>query len=229
MINKTPSIKELCTEYLTVWTDAMNNDGNGLLSSWHSLHSWTIKHMANVLYPMAEKLGYGKNSYGTTIQQEYYRVDFTLYGYYEEAVWTLDYAIEHENAEFELRADGSLKQKGWYDEFAKLLPLKCAGGRVIIGYDEFTDEFYGKINKCLSLLNDSRIQPSLTDSPIALIIFPRSEYISKGNFNNGLIHLIEFYKNQSHKIWEINSEFEKEVLNDNTEKILQEVYKKIAK
>lgn len=219
------SIEQFCGEYLNAWIEAMNDEDKVLLNSWHGLHSWTDAHMANVLYPLAKKLGYA-NKYGTGFQKEYYRVDFTLYDYFEQSVWTLDFAIEHENAEFELESDNSIKYKGWYDEFAKLLPLKCANSRVIIGYDCFTDNFEKKIKKCRDLLINPNIQASLSDGSILLIIFPRTNYIRKCKYENGLIHIVHFYKNGNN--WDIEKNFENKVCDDGMLIKLQEVYKKIA-
>ncbi len=220
------TLQQFCTEYLNIWIDAMCNENSELLCSWHDSSKWTAYHMKEVLYPLAENLGCNGNVYVESVQQEYYRVDFTIYNYFEQSVWTLDYAIEHENVGFELQKNGSIKHKGWYDEFAKLLPLKCAKARVIIGYDSFTELFYEKIKKCRNLLNDERVQPSLADSPILLIIFPRTNYINKGEFNNGLIHLVRFYKEENG--WDIDCDFENEVCNAEMLNNLRKVYAKIG-
>jgi hypothetical protein len=227
-------IEEFCREYLKIWIGAMLNENSGLLKSWHgSLHEWTVKHMANVLYPLADTLYpffdkfQDKNStYGYTRQQEYYNVDFSLYRYYGLSVWTLDFAVEHENAEFSLASGENIRSKGWYDEFAKLLPLKCAGARVIIGYDKF-DRFDDKVKKCLDLLNDKRIEASLADSPILLIIFPRTDYMKKFTFEKGIIRLVKFYK-QDTGDWEIDDVFEKNILDSRIIEGLKQVYQRIA-
>jgi len=216
---------EFCKRYLNCWLNAMLDENGELLNAWHG--QWTDAHMNKVLYPLAKL--YGHTTYGEDIQKEYYRVDFTVYTHYEDSVWTLDYAIEHENARFEL--DGkAIKKKGWFDEFAKMLPLKCTGARVIIGYDTFnsTEAFDHKVKFCKDLLNNDKIKNSLAECPILLIIFPLTKYIKKGNFSESLIHLIRFYKNESNGVWETDSEFENEILDTETRNRLTTAYNKIA-
>ena len=217
---------EFCAEYINTWIDAMLDSNNVLLSAWYGLHDWTKAHMANVLYPLAERLGY-YNKYGTGFQQEYYNVDFTLYNYREQSVWSLDYAVEHENDEFILK-DGKISQKGWFDEFAKLLPLKCAKARVIIGYDRFKDKnlFEAKLERCHELLTNDYVKPSLADSSIFLIIFPRTEYIKAGNYYNGLMHIIHFYNDNGE--WEMEKDLTDKICNTDMLEKLKSIYKKIA-
>lgn len=217
---------KFCTEYINTWIAAMLDSDNVLFSAWYGLHDWTKAHMANVLYPLALKLGYN-NKYGTSVQQEYYRVDFTLYNYCEQSVWALDYAVEHENAEFELQEE-RIVNKGWFDEFAKLLPLKCAKARVIIGYDTFNDInlFKQKLKRCQDLLINEHVQPSLADSSIFLIIFPRTKYIKNGDYKNGLLHIVHFYKDND--IWIMEKNLADTACNEETKKQLITVYKKIA-
>lgn len=216
--------KTFCEKYLTCWTNAMLADDKELLKSWASSHKWTKNNMEKVLNELAIALNPNYNEYGKTKSKEYYRVDFSLYSWFRQSVWTLDYAIEHENERFELKdynligddgiiqLDNNIKNKGkgWFDEFAKLLPLKCACSRVIIGYDDFKhiDE---KLKICHSLLNNKQIEGSLTDSPILLILFPTTKRIKKivGSWNenkqtisdNDLIRLVLFYKNGD--VWKI--------------------------
>ncbi len=234
------SVLKFCKDYMDIWIRAMNTESE-LLSSWRGSHlnGWTKAHMKYVLYKLAEEYHYKngedrEDGYATSYQKEYYRVDFTMYSHYDEpCCWTLDYAIEHENDEFELNNDTkySIKHKGWFDEFAKLLPLKCAKARVIISYDYFT-AFDKKLEKCRELLKCDNIQPSLADSPILLIIFPRTKQIEKicedENSRESLIHIVYFNKrDDSSKEWVMKNEFEKEVIDDDMNKRLLEVYKKI--
>ena len=181
--------------------------------------------MAKILYPLAIKLGYS-NNYGTEVQQEYYNVDFTLYNYHQQSVWSLDYAIEHENAEFILK-EGRIAEKGWFDEFAKLLPLKCAKARVIIGYYSFKDKdlFEAKLKRCQDLLVNEYVKPSLADSSIFLIIFPRTAYIKAGNYNNGLLHIIHFY-NENGK-WKTEQDLTDIICDKEMKDRLISIYKKI--
>lgn len=216
---------EFAANYLQTWLDATENEVLHMPSAWHNAHQWTVAHMANVLYPLAAKLGYGENNYGITMQQEYYRVDFSLYTYYKQSTWTLDYAIEHENAEFSLYADESVNKKGWFDEFAKLLPLKCTKSRVIIGYDTFGEQFAVKLKKCKDLLNEPLIQKSVAESPVLLIIFPYSKYIKSKNYGNGLLHIIEFVKTD--KAWVMNELTEK-ICDEQIKERMKNVYSKIA-
>lgn len=217
---------EFCTKYLQAWLNAMLDKDEELMSAWFGLHKWTKVHMDKVLYPLALDLGYN-NKYGTSFQKEYYRVDFTLYNYYEQSIWTLDYAVEHENEEFELGDNNSIKSKGWFDEFAKLLPLKCAKARVIIGYDLFKDKeaFIKKIKRCADLLNDKRIKDSIADGSIFLIVFPRTSYIKSINCSNGLLHIVHFYKDNAE--WK-TEDITEQICNEESKKRLISVYKIIA-
>lgn len=216
---------EFCKRYLNCWLNAMLDKNSELLNEWHG--NWTDAHMQKVLYPLARL--YGHTTYGYDIQKEYYRVDFTVYTHYGNSVCTLDYAIEHENARFEL--DGNtIKNKGWFDEFAKLLPLKCTGARVIIGYDNFesVDTFKHKIKFCTDLLNNDKIANSIADCPVLLIIFPLTKYIKKRDFSEPLIHLVRFYKNDSNGVWETDIDFENDILDKETKEGLISAYNKIA-
>lgn len=188
--------------YLQCWVDAFTNPE--MVRAWHGAHDWTVEHMNKVLYPLAKKLGYCKNKcnrcnvandsdstckpncplYGTRLQQEYYKVDFSLYDFQDDDGWSLDYAIEHENAAFELKEDNTVKYSGWFNEFMKLLPLNCAEARVIIGYDEFLEkngesEFEKKLKKCRSRLESDVVKKSLVDKPVLLIIFPYTNAMRK--------------------------------------------------
>ncbi len=214
---------EFATNYLQTWLEALENDSLKMHLAWHNAHQWTVAHMANVLYPLAQKLKYGNDGYGTTMQQEYYRVDFSLYSYFGPSVWTLDYAIEHENNEFVLE-DNTVHKKGWFDEFTKLLPLKCAKSRVIIGYDRF-EKFDDKLKKCHDLLTNKDVQASLTDSPILLIVFPYTGYMQKQTYQNGLLHIVEFVKESGE--WQ-SHELASSIVNNILQEKLKAVYAKIA-
>lgn len=223
MVNE--DVFKFASAYMQTWLDAMENDGMQMPSKWHNAHEWTVAHMANVLYPLTAKLDY-ENKYGTTVQKEYYRVDFSMYTYFEQSTWKLDYAIEHENAEFALYSgDGSVRKKGWFDEFAKLLPLKCAKSRVIIGYDTFGSQFSAKLDKCLGLLNDKRIQASVTDSPILLIIFPYTDYVKSNDHKNGMLHIVGF--ENTNGTWRMN-ELTDSVCDEQAIERLKAAYAKIA-
>lgn len=214
--------KQFCEKYLKCWTSAMLADDKELLRSWTSSYRWTKYNMEKVLDKLATALSPKYDEYGKTKSREYYRVDFSLYSWFGQSVWTLDYAIEHENERFEIKdyslldesgkikLDGNIKSKGWFDEFAKLLPLKCARSRVIIGYDDF-EHIDEKLKICHSLLNNKQIKGSLTNSPILLILFPSIKHIKEivQGWNdtthvindNDLIRFVLFYK--SDESWKI--------------------------
>ncbi len=237
------SNEQFVAEYLKCWLDAMKTDD--MVAAWHGYHDWTVMHMNRVLYPLARALGackkfaceacnsfadsdercrYFCKAYRTTIQQEYYNIDFSLYNSYEQSLWSLEYAIEHENAEFVLGKGNTILHKGWFDEFAKLLPVKCGKARVIIGYDTFKkDDLSKKIEKAKNLLADERLKRSLAGSPIILILFPYTKHIRKVVKNNTkepeqLIKICEFKKGNPDECKKGNSEEFK--LYDLTEKVL---------
>lgn len=218
------SNEQFVAEYLKCWLNAMKTDD--MVAAWHGYHDWTVMHMNRVLYPLARELGackkfaceacnsfadsdgdercrYFCKAYRTTIQQEYYNIDFSLYNSYEQSVWSLEYAIEHENAEFVIGKGDTILHKGWFDEFAKLLPVKCGKARVIIGYDTFKkDDLSKKIEKAEKLLNSKELKRSLADSPIIVILFPYTKHIRKVVKNNikepeQLIKICEFRRENS--------------------------------
>lgn len=246
-------MKEIANEtfvntYLQCWVKAFSNPE--MARAWHGAHDWTVEHMNKVLYPLAKKLGYCDKQceyccssinesdteckpnckmYGTNLQQEYYKVDFSLYDSKGDDGWSLDYAIEHENAAFELKDDKTVKYSGWFNEFMKLLPLNCANARVIIGYDEFLGEngskFEEKLDKCMSRLKSEAVIPSLVQKPIILIIFPYTEAMRKkvkeyGRQQTALLRAVQF-------VW-ANDKWERhDIAIDNPERI-HEVYQKIT-
>lgn len=218
------SNEQFVAEYLRCWLDAMKTDD--MVAAWHGYHDWTVMHMNRVLYPLARSLGactesscsncrnmtgkgeedrcrYFCKMYAWTIQQEYYNIDFSLYNSYEQSLWSLEYAIEHENAEFVLGKDDAISHKGWFDEFAKLLPIKCGKARVIIGYDTFKEnDLDKKIEKAEKLLSGEGISRSLADSPIIIILFPYTKHIQDVVNNNTkepeqLIKICEFRRENS--------------------------------
>lgn len=218
---KNISNKEFVEAYLQCWVDAFENDK--MASKWNN--GWTNAHINMICYPLVRRLGYCQGcvnentshsrcdnlkdiedltekcncqGYGKYVQQEYYKVDFTIYENQGEEGWSLEYAIEHENKHFI-----SYNSSGWFNEFKKLLPIKCAQARVIIGYDHFDgDNGYSKkekFEKCLYLLNESEVvKRSLVDCPIILIIFPSDKSLRKivknNNFvgNNEVLQINEF-------------------------------------
>lgn len=195
------SNEQFVAEYLKCWLNAMKTDD--MVAAWHGYHDWTVMHMNRVLYPLAHKLGacnecncsncrkltgkgeedrckYFCKMYAWTIQQEYYNIDFSLYNSYKQSVWSLEYAIEHENAEFVIGKGDTILHKGWFDEFAKLLPVKCGKARVIIGYDTFNEnDLRKKIEMAKALLNSKELKRSLADSPIIVILFPYTKHIKE--------------------------------------------------
>lgn len=226
---KTIDNKRFVDVYLQCWTNAFFD--TEMARAWHGAHDWTVEHMNRVLYPLAKTLGYcdrncahcgsaekGKDTvckpicplYGTNLQQEYYKVDFSLYDSQGDDGWTLDYAIEHENAAFELNKDEkhTVKYSGWFNEFMKLLPLNCANARVIIGYDEFlcndgVFEFDKKIEKCMARLESAAVIPSLAQKPIILIIFPYTGAMKRivreyGQKTVDLLRVVEFVFENGH-------------------------------
>lgn len=157
----------------------------------------------------ADKFNFACNAYAHNFQQEYYKVDFTIFDYedYGEETnenWTLAYAIEHENCKLTLNEDNkTIKYYGWFSEFKKLLPIKCANARVIISYDDFDGENGNikdeKLNMCLNLLNNSFVQNYLADTPIILILFPSTSAIKNivANKQCPVIHIFEFEKKEN--------------------------------
>ncbi len=178
------------------------------------LGAWTTFHMESILYPLAERLrpdgsGYaykqqpcteecrgncyknkGKCGYGTTWSQEYYRVDLGLYRYpdAQSGLWRPDYLIEHENAHFKLTAENggyTIKKKGWFAEFIKLLPINCSGdgARVVISYSDLADssaenpKAYEEF--LLSVLGNETILPSLCERPILVLLGPSVSAVKK--------------------------------------------------
>ncbi|MCH5164347.1 MAG: hypothetical protein J1F36_04955, partial [Clostridiales bacterium] len=115
--------------------------------------------------------------------QEYYRVDLSLYYYPENEIgWCPDFFIEHENEHFEIDTNRTIKNKGWYGEFIKLLPLKCSdlGAKVIISYDDFKN-LTNKVDFLCKVLNseDSICRQSITDTPILIILGPSNKTIKE--------------------------------------------------
>lgn len=227
------SNEQFVAEYLKCWLNAMKTDD--MVAAWHGYHDWTVMHMNRVLYPLAcllractesscsnccERTGKGEEDrckyfckmYAWTVQQEYYNIDFSLYNSYEQSVWSLEYAIEHENAEFVLGKGNAILHKGWFDEFAKLLPVKCGKARVIIGYDTFNEnDLSKKIARAGNLLADERLKRSLADSPIIVILFPYTKHIKevvkKGiKEPKQLIKICEFKKGNPDECKKENSE-----------------------
>lgn len=188
--------------YFAHWGKAMENNLQ-LYSS--ASKTWTAFHMEKILYPLAEKLSPkgSKDAYkriscenckkkcpssscghGETWSQEFYRVDFGLYRFSEEGFWGPDFLIEHENQHFKFDKNGDIKNKGWFAEFLKLLPMNCSdyGARVIISYAGFegaeTGESYREF--LLRTLNDNEIvKSSLCHRPILVILGPSNSYIKK--------------------------------------------------
>lgn len=225
--------------YLGCWCKALNE--TEMANFWSNKNgTWTKAHMVNILYPLAKKLGYcsgcccdvlenceenlfhkkGCVKYGTSIAQEYYKVDFTLYQYNKQYSWALDYAIEHENEKCSLKFNNETingTEAGWFREFLKLLPLNCAKARVIIGYDNFDDNFcvkQDKIDMCLfKLNNDDCVKSSVVIKPIVLILFPSTSAIDKickaENKNQmELVKIVEFDYNVEKKLWEANDRYD---------------------
>lgn len=199
---KEVSTVEFAKIYLEQWLEVMKNTGSS--KTWNYNSAWTNTHMT-ILYKLASALEYcnadretvEKQDYAKTVQQEYYQVDFSLYRYIKNSYWNLDYAIEHENEKYNITK--SRVCKGWFDEFAKLLPLKCRKSRVIIGYDYFytdnsNNSFDAKIQNCINLLNDVDVQQSTAESPILLIIFPngyKMKQILQGE-DGPVVRIVEF-------------------------------------
>jgi len=201
--------KDFVSEYLNFWANAVNS--KEAAANWQNCRNWTKFHLEHILYPLAKELGYvnkeckktqctdypfctEEQCYGTYIQKEYYRVDLSLYSYHGK-YWTLDYAIEHENKKYKFDTN---KNNGWFYEFLKILPLKCAKARVVIGYDDFKEKVNDKIEKCLDVLNKGGIEESIADSKIILIIFPSSSCLKKPEIIKSspqdLIRIVKFTK-----------------------------------
>lgn len=233
---------EFCKNYIKTWLGKMEGDVNlSNRRSWHNSSEWTIKHLT-ILYDLARGLGYilddEKQSYGCSVQQEYYRVDFTLYNHIKDSYWNLDYAIEHENEKYYIKKN-KLKKKGWFDEFAKLLPLKCRNSRVIIGYEYFYEEgeeYYEecnsikrKIKNCEDLLNNKEVQQSMANSPILLILFPNTEKMRKignGQSKTNILRMVEFTCDTSSGIWS-SRDLAQDALKEYQERLIS-VYKQIV-
>lgn len=244
----TDCTEKFCKNYLTAWLDAILTENFDAPNEWYTSSKWTSVHMTNVLFCLAEKLGYRKTDcaehknncpiyehcekkkdscYGVYMQQEYYRVDFTLYNLYQNGYWTLDYAIEHENAKFRLEKDNTIKAKGWFAEFTKLLPLKCAKSRAVICYDDFRDkmDLNKKLSHCLNWLRKSEMQSAIADSQIILIIFPLTHYMKRERYDNGLLRIVEFTK--INDVWTMQDNLEEYLCDTKTELLLKEAYKRI--
>ncbi|MDE6302752.1 MAG: hypothetical protein K2M36_04100, partial [Clostridia bacterium] len=178
------------------------------------LKAWTDFHMKNILYKLAEELSYfhkeegnkkykthscqdldcanckkekGDCGYGTSWQQEYYKVDLLLCEHQGAGNWCNDFYIEHENAHFKLKKDdvGNVQvhnMYGWFDEFNKLLPLKTSenGMRVIIAYDDFDMVEEKKQYLLDKQLNnkDNLIHKSIVECPILVILAPSNKAIN---------------------------------------------------
>ncbi len=190
-------------------------------------------HLEKCILNDSDSLNFACNAYAHNFQQEYYKVDFTIFDYedYGEETnenWTLAYAIEHENCKLTLNDNNTIKYYGWFSEFKKLLPIKCANARVIISYDDFDGENGNikdeKLNMCLNLLNNSFVQNSLTDTPIILILFPSTSAIKNIVENNEypVIQIFEFEKKENE--WETSDLSKSDIVDKGK---FQEVYKKI--
>lgn len=187
--------------YFAHWSKAMENNLQ-LYSSTSKI--WTAFHMEKILYPLAEELSpkgdvraykriscedckknkcpSGSCGHGETWSQEFYRVDLGLYRFSEEGFWSPDFLIEHENQHFKFDKHGKIKNKGWFAEFLKLLPMNCSdyGARVIISYADFegaeTGDHYREF--LLRTLNENEIvKSSLCYRPILIILGPSNRYI----------------------------------------------------
>lgn len=225
---KNLSITEFAQSYLNIFIVKMLDKNSELKSKWNNSRGWTRIHMLEVFYCLAEEMRYrnrncneksndcpvfwscekkSSSCYGKYLQKEYYRVDLTLYNFKETGFWTLDYAIEHENEEFKLKED-KIVRAGWFNEFAKLLPIKCAKARVIVGYDYFDgngEEIEKKFSYCKRLLerhaacpkDENSLSNSLSEGKILLIIFPRTKRIRQIRemekvSNKDLVRIVEF-------------------------------------
>ena len=245
---------EFANLYLKTWIDIMSNEGT--CKTWNNNTNWTETHLT-ILYKLAVELGYcnkdkekaKKDDYGKTVQQEYYQVDFSLYKHYEDSYWNLDYAIEHENDVYNIYKEGDKKDrtinKGWFDEFAKLLPLKCRRSRVIIGYDYFYNKeieedskytkkgaytFEDKLAKCSKLLSDDRVKQTVSQSPILLIIFPSGwkmkQIVGDELIEKPLIKIVNFPVVDG-ILKKEGVDITNEVLDDKMKVQLKEIYKNI--
>lgn len=199
-MNKNKELFKFCKDYLECWTDAMTNNSDNGAAKWkEGGKAWTNFHEKKVLVPLSAKIKVGheelhKAEPPEVLEKEYYRIDFILYRYIDKAhhFWTLDYAIEHENVKFV--PDEKL---GWFDEFCKLIPIKCTKARVIIGYDFFDDGLEKRLIRCDEMLKAHESINDITDTPILLILFPGTEYIQEyadSGYPNGMVHIFLFTK-----------------------------------
>lgn len=190
-------------DYLECWTEAViEHDG---AAKWRNRKNWTCFHEKNVLVPMADKINAqaGQEEMHEVeppevMEKEYYRIDFIFYRYIDRSryFWTLDYAIEHENQEFDANGE-TIKEKGWFDEFCKLIPIKCTKARVIIGYDSFDAETDNRLERCVDMLKAHESYNDITDTPILLFLFPGTKYIKEQvgkGYPNGTVHVVLFTK-----------------------------------
>ncbi len=200
-MNQNEELLNFCKDYLYCWTEAVINKGGD--GQWSVSSNWTDFHEKNVIVPLKDRLNtLLKNTceYGQpeVLEKEYYRIDFILYRYIDKArhFWTLDYAIEHENAKFDIN-DNKINKLGWFDEFCKLIPIKCAKARVIIGYDSFDDGLEERLICCDKILKAHENFNDITDTPILLILFPDTGYIKKydgSGYPDGMLHIFLFTK-----------------------------------
>lgn len=199
-------------DYLECWTDAILEKGGA--SKWKD--DWTNFHEKNVLVPLSDKINAktGQNELYKSeprevMEKEYYRIDFILYRYRNPQYhwWQLDYAIEHENEKFAWKSKEETIDKsnqGWFDEFCKLLPIKCAKARVIIGYDLFNAETEARLQLCQETLieHETAGYNDITDTPILLILFPGTTYIKEHvdkGYSNDMVRVVLFAKQNG--IW----------------------------
>lgn len=202
-MNKNEELLKFCKDYLECWTDAVINRGGA--NEWSDSGKWTDFHEEYIVIPLANRLNaqamlgeMNDSNQPEILEKEYYRIDFILYRYIDKArhFWTLDYAIEHENVKFNIN-DNKINSLGWFDEFCKLIPIKCTKARVIIGYDSFDGGLKTRLGKCLEMLNAHERYNDITDTPILLILFPNTEYIKKyadSGYPNGMVHIFLFTK-----------------------------------
>ncbi len=203
-MNQREELIKFSADYLECWTKAVMENGGA--SKWKNRTDWTLFHEKNVLVPMADKINAqaGQEEMHEAeppevMEKEYYRIDFIFYRYIDKPryFWTLDYAIEHENQKFDANGE-EIKSKGWFDEFCKLIPIKCTKARVIIGYDSFDAETDIRLERwCVDMLKAHESYHDITDTPILLILFPGTAYIknqvTKG-YPNGMVRVVLFTK-----------------------------------
>ena len=225
---KNSEIFRFIMNYLESWKNAMSQAEVSLYKEGkdNTGMKWTEFHMKFILYPLVHMLNQDGdcNSCEKTEKgcpgscqwvlwsREYYKVDFLLYRYKDKKkypyYWNLQYAIEHENDHFRFNG-GKVEKAGWLDEFVKLLPLKCVKGRVIISYDDFSEDekagLCAQAKYLLNLLQDETVKESTeVSSPVIIILAPSISYLKREasadnlffrflvfNFENGIWNLAE--------------------------------------